>query len=260
VSTDDPKPLTPEEREAAREEIAAKIIKTADMVARSLKGEKFPEGTFGHDPTTELYTRIEERAKAEAAVVEELIDIVLPEVKLLAKPIRSACTLEGEKRQQALLEDLFGSLAARQRQSEWLDVPGMHLAGSIENHGMFHGFQPNDSGATTGSNLLLLVDGRLVEVHLAGTWKSQGNMINEVTTVIVATRVVKAADVMRDYELVDIIMLLRNVLHDDLQVLKDRHVPDIAERQVRFDAIVTEYTKLVSQYSEQLRRVGDNPA
>jgi hypothetical protein len=260
VSSDPTKPLTPEEREAARREIAEQIIQTADLLQRSLKGEQLPEGTFGYDPTSELYSRIEERAKAEAAVLEELIDIVLPELRLLAKPIREDAALEGEARQQALLEELFGSLPARARQAEWLDVPGVHLGGSLKMQGMFGAFQPDDRGAVTGSMLFLLVDGRLVEVHQAGIWSSQGKVINKSTSVIVATRVVKAADIMREYELVDMIMALRNALHMDLQVLKDRHVPDIAERRVRFDAIVTEYTKLMSQHCEQLRRVGDSPA
>jgi hypothetical protein len=260
VSSDDPKPLTPEEREAARQEIAEQIIETAGLLERSLKGEQLPEGTFPYSPTVELYTRIEERAKAEAAIVEELIDIALPELKLLAKPIRADCTFEGAERQKALLEDLFGSLSARQRQAEWLDVPGVSLAGGLKNSALYGGFQPNDSGAITGSRLYLLVDGRLVEVQLAGTWSSQDRTIDKTTAVIVGTRVVKAAEVMREYELVDMIMALRNVLHLNLKVLANRHVPDLAERQARFDAIVSEYTKLVGQHCEQLRRVGDNPA
>ena len=260
MSSDEPKPLTPEEREAARKEIAEQILQTVDLVERSLKGEPLPEGAFPQEPSGELYMRVEERARAEAAILEELIDIVLPEVKLLAKPIRSHCALEGGERQRAQLEDLFGSLPARQRQAEWLEVRGMCLAGGLRNQALFGGFQPNDSGALTGSRLFLLVDGRLVEVFQAGTWSSEDKTINTSTAVIVGTRVVKAAQVMRDYELVDMVMALRNVLHVSLKVLEGRHVPDLTERQARFDAIVSEYAKLVGQHSEQLRRVGDNPA
>jgi hypothetical protein len=260
VPIDPPEPLTPEEREAARKEIAEQILQTADLVEKSLRGEPLPEGAVGNDPTAELYTRIEERARAEAAVVEELIDIVLPELNLLAKPIRADCSIAGEERQRAMLEDLFGSLPARQRQAEWLDVRGVHLAGGLKNHGRLEGFQPNDSGAFTGASLFLLVDGRLVEVHQAGVWSSRERTIDKSTTVVVATRVVKAAEVMRDYELVDMIMALRNVLHVNLKVLEGRHVADLSERQARFDAIVVEYTRQVGQHTEQLRRVGDSPA
>ena len=260
MSSDDIKPLTPEEREAAREEIAQQILETAGLLERALKGEKLPEGMFVLDPAGALYSRIEERAKAEAAVVEELIDIVLPELRLMAKPVRVICALEEDEQQQARLAELFGSLPARQRQAEWLDVQGLHLAGNLDHLGMFSGFEPHDSGVVTGRRLFLLVDGRLVEVHQAGTWSAQDRTINKSTALIVATRVVKAVEVMRDYELVDMIMALRNVLHLDLKVLKDRHVPDLADRQARFDAIVGEYTKLVTEHAEQLRRVGDNPA
>jgi hypothetical protein len=260
VSSHDPKPLTPEEREAARQEIAEQIIETAGLLERSLRGEKLPEGTFPSNPTVELYSRIEEQAKAEAAIIEELIDIALPEVKLMAKPIRTDSLLAGEERQRAVLEDVFGSLPARQRKAEWLDVPAISLAGRLENQALYGDFQPNDSGAFTGSRLYLLMDGRLVEVQLAGTWSSQDRTIDKTTLLIVGTRVVKAVDVMREYELVDMIMALRNALHVNLKVLANRHVPDLAERQTRFDAIVNEYTKLVGQHCEQLRRVGDNPA
>lgn len=189
----------------------------------------------------ELSTRIEEQSKAEAAIVEELIDIVLPELKLLAKPIRADWLFkeEGDERQRALLQELCGSLPARQSQAEWLDVAGISLAGSLGNPALYGDFQPHDTGALIGSRLYLLVDGRLVTVQLAGTWRSQDRTIGTSTLVMVGTRVVKAVEVMRDYALVDMSLALRNALHLDLKVLAGRHVPDLPERPARFDAIVS---------------------
>ncbi len=254
---------SPEELEAERQAIAERVIQTANELEQLLKEAKVidPNATFDPeaDPTFKLYDAYEVRLDAEAAILEEVCDIVLPEIKLVAKPIRVSTADTEATASVAELETLCGSLPARHRQSEWLDVPAFHLDGSLNFLGAFTDAQDGDTGVLTSKAYYLLVDGRLVEVHLIGTWQVVANELQRTRQTIVATRVVTPKEVVGSVSLTDLFMKLRHSLHLSMEALEGQHVPDLAERRERFDAIVRQYTQLVKDHTERLRRVGDSP-
>jgi hypothetical protein len=259
VSSDDPK--TAEEMEAEREAIAQRAEQTATALESLLKeagvlSEGYDPGAF--DPTSVLYDKFEARLQAEAAILEEACDIALPEIKLVAKPIRTAFSEPSEN--LAELETLCGSLPARHRQAEWLDVPAFHLDGATNFLGAFTDAQDGDTGSHISKAYYLLVDGRLVEVHGIGTWALIGKELRDVRRTIVSSREVTPKEVVGDVNVADVFMKLRHSLHLSLQGLEGKHVPDLGERRARFDEIVMQYTSLVQRFAEGLRRVGDSPA
>jgi len=258
VSSDDQK--TSEEKDAEREAVAQRVEQTSNALESLLKevgalSEGYDPGAF--DPTTVLYDKHEARLQAEAAILEEACDIVLPEIKLVAKPIRAAFSEPSEN--LAELETLCGSLAARHRQADWLDVPAFHLDGSTNFLGAFTDAQDGDTGVHTSKAYYLLVDGRLIEVHALGTWAVIGNELRDVRRTIVSSREMTPKEVVGEIHLTDLFMKLRLSLHLSLKGLEGQHVPDLRERRARFDEILTQYTTLVQRLAEGLRRVGDSP-
>lgn len=259
-------PLTPEEREALREEAAERIIETAGLlqalIEKRRKGEPASEETPAvRDPARRLMEANERRLAAEASLLKELLELVLPESRLLARPIRSDFAPQSPEEDPAPLEALFGSLPARYRQAEWLELPALPLHSERELLGAFTDAREGDTGASLARVYWALMDGRLVEAHLVGTWKVSAGQLKPTGQTLVGTRVVEALDVVRAVSgLADIALHLRHALHEDYKVLEGKHVPDLAERQARFDALLEDYQKLVVAQAEGLRRVGDSPA
>jgi hypothetical protein len=258
VSSDDQK--TPEEKEAEREAAAQRVEQTSDALESLLKDSGRLSAEFDPnavDPTSVLFQKHDARLQAEAEILEEACDIVLPEIKLVAKPIRQAFSEPSEN--LAELEALCGALSARYRQSSWLDVPAFHLDGATNFLGAFTDAQDGDTGVHTSKAYYLLTDGRLIEVHALGTWAVVGTELRDVRRTIIATREVVPKDVVTEIHLSDVFMKLRHVLHMSLQGLEGQHVPDLADRRARLDEIVTQYMRTVQRFAEGLRRVGDSP-
>jgi hypothetical protein len=259
VSSDDQK--TNEEKEAEREAAAQRVEQTSDALesllrdAGKLSAEFDPNAV---DPTMVLWEKHDARMQAEAAILEEAIDLVLPEIKLVAKPIRQAFSEPSEN--LAELETLCGALPARHRQADWLDVPAFHLDGATNFLGAFTDAQDGDTGVHTSKAYYLLTDGRLVEVHALGTWAVVGTEMRDVRRTIISTREVMPKDLVTESHLTDVFMKLRHALHMSLQGFEGQHVPDLAERRARLDEIVTQYMRCVQRFAENLRRVGDSPA
>ena len=259
-------PLTPEERAALRAEAGRRVLETAAELEALLHDRQHP-GTARPrpppvlDPSMVLYKENEDRLRAEATLLEELFALALPECRLLARSIRAFYAPGRPEEDGARLEAFFGSLPARHRQSEWLDVPAVHLCGFSEHPGAFHDAREGDAGASLTHAYWLLMDGRVVELHLVGTWAVLQREVRSTGQTIVGTRVVETVDAVRAAGgLSDIVTNLRRGLHQDYKVLEGKHVPDLAERRARFDAIVTDYAALVCDANEGLRRVGDRPA
>ena len=186
---------------------------------------------------------------------------MLPEARLLARPIRPHFAPRTPEENPAPLEALFGVLPERHRQAEWLDVPALELHGEREHPGAFTDARDGDSGASLARIYWVLMDGRIVEVFLVGTWSVREREIKPTGQTLVATRVVKALDVVHVAGgLTDIIVRLRRELHHDYKVLVGKHVKDLPERQARFDALMEDYKKLLVVQTEGLKRVGDKPA
>jgi hypothetical protein len=258
VSTDDKK--TPE-KAAEREAVAQPVEQTADELENLLKDSGDSSGGSSSkpfDPTSVLYERHDARLQAEADILEEACDIVLPELKLVAKPIRAAFAEPSEN--LAELEALCGSLPARHRQAEWLDVPAFHLDGATNFLGAFTDAKDGDTGVHTSRAWYLLVDGRLVEVHALGTWAVVGTEMRDVRRTIISTRELMHKEVVSEVHLTDVFMKLRLALHLTLPGMEGQHVPDLAERRARLDQIVMQYMTTVHEFGKALRNVGDSPA
>jgi hypothetical protein len=253
-------PKSPEEQQATSDAVAESTAQAAQVLEQILDGPRALGLEAPPDPTFQLYDQHEARLQAEAAILEEACDIVLPEIKLVAKPIREATADTEPSENLGELEALCGSLPARHRQSEWLDVPAFHLDGSMNFLGAFTDAQDGDTGVLTSKAYYLLVDGRLVDVHLLGTWRVVGSELRDTRHTIVSTRVLTPKDVVAEVSLTDLFMKLRHSLHLSSEALEGQHAPDLAQRRARFDEIVDHYRQLVAEHAEGLRRVGDSPA
>lgn len=252
-----------EEKETERKAAEEPVLQTANVVEQLLKdasalSEDFDPAAL--DPTEQLYDQHEARLQSEAAILEEVCGLVLPEIKLVAKPIREAFTESEPSENQAELETLSGSLPARYRQTEWLDLPAFQLDGATNYLGAFTDAQDGDSGVFTSKGYYLLVDGRLVEVHGLGTWRVTGNDLRNTRQTIVSTREVTLKEVVGDCSMTDLFMKLRRCLHLGVKELEGQHVADLAERRKRLDEVVVQYLRIVKGMAEGLRRVGDSPA
>jgi hypothetical protein len=244
----------------AVEEPALPTADELDQLLRDAKASAQGAESKAPDPSAQLFNEHDARLQAEAAILEESCAVVLPEIKLVAKPIRASTTDTEPSESLAELEALCGSLPARHRQSEWLDVPALHLDGGVNFLGAFTDALEGDVGVLTSKAYYLLVDGRLVEVHLLGTWRVINGELRAARQTLVSTRVVTEKDVVGQVSLADLLMQLRHTLHLSSEALEGQHVPDLAERRERFDEIVIQYMQLLKDHAEGLRRVGDSPA
>lgn len=241
---------------STRKQIEQQALETIDELERLLKGERRPDGYPLPDPGALLYVALDNRQRAEAAVLEELIDIVLPELGLMAKTLRSHYSSQDEVGEGELLA---GTQPARHQKAEWLDVPGHRIQGSRPFLGSAKDLQEGETGMLIGHELWLLTDGRLVEVcAMARTRLVSKRLLKQWT--ILETHVIQAIEAVADFPFEGMLMSLRNQLRLNQPALADKHVADLAERQARFDAVVTAYTDLVSSFAEDLRRAGDSPA
>jgi hypothetical protein len=245
---------------AARQQVAVKIQEAADQLQWLLKGEKLPEGDLPPDPSALLFTGHEDQKRAEAAVFGELIELVLPEIKLMAKPVRAFyAAREGDPHgDQAALSAFLGSQPLRHHQAEWLDVPAERLDGLGFNLGVPHDPKEAETGVLIGRDLWLLTDGRLVEVCAVGRWRLVSKRLHT-QRAIITTRVIDAQDAVSAFPLEGVLINLRGHLHRDYGIKGLEPGPQLAERQARFDALLTEYTQLMTARTEGLRRVGDSP-
>jgi len=196
--------------------------------------------------------RFDEEDEAKASLLEELIDIALPEAKQVARSIRAE-SAESDPEQVKKLEALLGSHAEKARATDWLDTPALRLDGTLPEA---QGASAGDSGALVGHETWLLMDGRLVTVDVVGTWAQEGERLRKSTTVVRA-REVKRTDVVRDCNLVKVLTALRKCLYLEPQ---GQPAADLAERRERFDLLVRDLTRAMTKHNVQLRRVGDSPA
>jgi hypothetical protein len=258
VSSDKKSP--DDKTEAEREAIAERVLQTARELEQLLKDANVLSKDFdpnAFDPVVKLYEEYDARLQAEATILDKLCEIALPEIKLVAKPVRTPGADAEPAEGKAELEAICGSLPARHRQSEWLDVPGMHLDGATDFLGAFTDARDGDSGVLTSKEFYLLVDGRLVEVHTLGTWRVINGELRDTLRTIISTRVVTSKDVVLAASLTDLIMKLRQSLHLALTALEGKHVPDLEARRARFDGYVIQYWEHVQAHVEGLRRLAD---
>ncbi|WP_224245580.1 hypothetical protein [Hyalangium gracile] len=248
-----------EEKLAEYEALAERVQKTSEELNNLLRSVEALDPEDSSERGYELYE--EARLVAEAGLLEQLCELVLPEIKLVARPIRAALAEPEPSESEAELEVLAGSLPARYRQAEWLDVPAFHLEGATNFLGAFTDAHDGDTGVMTSKAYYLLVDGRFVEVHSLGTWRVTGNELHDTRRTLVSTRVVTAKDVVAEVHFMDLLLKLRHPMRvraqQAIEAGADR---DVAERLAQFELLEGLYMELAKQMAEGLRRIIDGPS
>lgn len=212
------------------------------------------------DPTYALLQEVEARLQEEAAILEELCDLVLPAARPTAGSIHEAHAVPEQEEDVAALEALCGSLPARQRQAEWLAAPALQLSGGMDFLDATHQGKDGDTGLVATEEYWFLLDGRFAKVQRLGSVRVTGNQLLVTRHTLIAARLVGSYEVARSISLPDAFVTLRRSLYP-LQGLPGlEHVADLDERRARFDSIVKQYMKLVSSQAQGLRQVGDSPA
>jgi hypothetical protein len=249
-----------EERKNARGELTSKLLETVNELERLLQGHEGPDRPM-EDPRDEAFwsslRSLESVVEAKARLLSELIELVLPAAKLLARPIRSFDKVSDPARVQAL-EALFGSMPTRARTAPWLDQPAVCLLGDKVPADMSLA-RAGDSGIIQARELFLLLDGRLASVESVGTWRIVDQRLLADTTIVRASEVTPD-EVIRESSLMHLLVFLRDLLRDNNPALEGQRIPGLAERRERFDALVADLGRAMEAHVVHLRRVGDSPA
>ncbi|HZI06059.1 MAG TPA: hypothetical protein VEZ71_18660 [Archangium sp.] len=117
----------------------------------------------------------------------------------------------------------------------------------------------DDTGIIQARELFLLMDGRLASVESVGTWRIVDQRLVADTTIVRACEV-KPDEVIRESNFMFLLVFLRELLREKNPALEGQHVPDLAERRERFDALVAGLGQAMAEHVVHLRRVGDSPA
>ncbi|HYH95419.1 hypothetical protein [Hyalangium sp.] len=199
----------------------------------------------------------QEEHEAKAGILQELMDLLLPEAKAIAQPIRSKTA--SDARSPEALEQQFG-VTVREHAVDWLSEPAVRLAG-LSRRLEPRTTSPSESGGELRRELFLLTDGRLVTVETVTTWFiKDAQRVGDDT--LVGARAVDSAEALRSYDFVSILKVMLETLFDGAEFLKERHQqsPDIVERSGRFFTIIAQVAVSMKENADQLRKVGDTLA
>jgi hypothetical protein len=199
----------------------------------------------------------QEEHDAKAGILEELMDLILPEARAIAQPIRAPSAEDAQAVQK--LEQQFG-VAVREQAAAWLHEPAIRLAGASRLLEPRTG-TATESGGVLRRELFMLSEGRLVTVETVNTWFMEGT--RRVTgDTLVGAREVSAAEVLRLFDFVSVLKALLESLFDGASALKQKgeQAPGIVERSGRFFTIIAQVAVGMKENADRLRRAGDTPA
>ncbi len=220
-----------------------------------------PEENISPEEAKEFFLSVldygQEEHDAKAGILEELMDLVLPEARAIAQPIRPP-TAEDAKAVENL-EKQFG-VAVREQAAAWLNEPAIRLAGASRMLEPRSGSR-TESGGVLRRELFMLTDGRLVTVETVGTWHMEGSRRVSGDT-LVGAREVTAAEVLRLFDFVVVLKALLETLFDGASFLKQKGEQALAivERSGRFFTIIAQVAVGMKENADRLRRAGDTPA
>lgn len=256
--------MDPDRKRARQEEVVRNIHESVDELQSLLPG-KPRSSAPAKDPYEQAFWsmagRLEEVTQAQARLLSELIELVLPDVKRRASGICSTREPADPARLRAL-EALFGGAPARARALPWINTPALALmrAGNLSGEGM--GPSAPGSGVCLEREFFLLVDGRLVLVESLGVWgaANQGLLRD---SLLIGGRVLSAEDFIRESSAFDfgfLLTTLRGLLHDPARdILEGPPTPERSARQERFAALMADLDGALADHAVRLRRVGDSP-
>ena len=199
----------------------------------------------------------QEEHEAKAGILQELVDLLIPEAKAVAQPIRPKSS--GDARSPEALEQQFG-VTVRERVATWLHEPAVRLAG-MSRRLEPRGTSPIESGGELRRELFMLTDGKLVTVETVGTWHMK-DMLRVSGDTLVGARQVDPAEVLRQFDFVSILKVMLETLFDGAATLKqqEQQPGDIVERSGRFFTIIAQVAVSMKENADNLRKVGDTLA
>jgi hypothetical protein len=228
--------------------------------------DSFPSPEAGHAPLTAGQARDylmsvldygQEEIDAKAGIIEELVDLLLPELKVVAQPIRPP---EEDLKEAEALEQRFNGVAVRERDAAWLKQAGLRLD-STTRPLVPRWSSPDKVGGVLKRELFLLTDGRLVTVEAVTPWETDGGRL-ATRDILVGARELTPAEVLRTFDFVTTLKSLLRGLFDGAAILmeRDERPTDLVERSGRFFTIIAQVAMGMKESADRLRRAGDSPA
>ncbi|WP_225414546.1 hypothetical protein [Stigmatella hybrida] len=199
----------------------------------------------------------QEEIDAKAGIIEELVDLLLPELKVVAQPIRPP---DEDLKEAEALEQRFTGVAVRERDAAWLKQTGLRLD-STTRPLVPRWSAPDKVGGVLKRELFLLTDGRLVTVEAVTPWETDGGRL-AARDILVGAREVTPAEVLRTFDFVATLKSLLRALFDGAAILMERNErpEDLVERSGRFFTIIAQVAMGMKESADRLRRAGDSPA
>jgi hypothetical protein len=253
--------MTPPHKPSPDDEAGTRILETARELQALIASAPPPEP--GWEVFGEAVARVNEEVhEAEASLLTELLDLVLPDLKRHATWLRSVIEEEESTPDTPLGEDLrgwVGTIGARTRQAEWLKEPGIRLFWQLNTSGFFQA-RPEDAGAVTSHGLYALADGRLARIDMVGTWKVVERYA-QYQRQLADARLISPREAVELFPLHQMFSALHRALWDP-PLARDNNRPrgpNLEARRERFNALITEWAEATRAHGFRLRRVGDNP-
>jgi hypothetical protein len=189
-----------------------------------------------------------------------LIQLALPELDRL--PLRTIREdLRGvQGMPEALLrayEAGLGNYPARLREAEWLDEHAYPLANDYFQYGA-QDSQPHDTGVLVERRVYLLVDGRMVLVHVSGIWKQQSGFAWDTLTTPICAEFIEPVQAVHHFAFNQFVWELRNILWDQ-ELPVGPPGPDLEQRRARFLAVVGKLSEATAAYVDRIRRAAITP-
>lgn len=190
-----------------------------------------------------------------------LIQLALPELDRL--PLRTI--REDLRGVQGMPEELLqayeaglGSYPARLREAEWMKEHAYPLAHDYFQYGV-QDTQPKDMGVLVERRVYLLVDGRLVLVHVSGIWRQQSGYAWDSLTTPISAEFIEPRQAVHHFPFNQFVWQLRDLLWDEA-LSAGTPEPELAKRRARFLAVVGKLSASTAEYIERIRRAGVTPA
>jgi len=184
-----------------------------------------------------------------------LIQLVLPELdglplRTIREDIREVRGLPEEWLRE--YEARLGTYPARLREAEWLDEHAYPLTNDLFQYGA-QDSQPHDTGALMERRVYLLVDGRMVLVHVSGLWKQQSGFGWDLLTTPICAEFIEPVQAVHHFHFPRFVSELRNILWGQAQPAGAADA-DRSRRQARFLAVVAKLSEATAAYVDRIRR------
>lgn len=186
-----------------------------------------------------------------------LIQLALPELdrfplRTIRQDLRGVHGMPEELLQA--YEAGVGSYPARLREAEWLAEHAYPLTSDYFQYGA-EDSQPHDTGVLVERRVYLLVDGRMVFVHVSGIWKQQAGFAWDMLTTPICAEFIEPAQAVHHFPFQRFVWELRDILwHQSLPARPAE--PDLEKRRARFLAVVGKLSEATAAYVDRIRRAG----